>query len=126
MPKKKIKKLTKLFRYNRYDDISKESLQELTERISVMPVHMLLMEHQMISEYYGILQKKNQDWFNGPTRDVFEKLMAIKDRIMHYMHSLQDSLSMAEYQTDEAYRMMEKKEKNVKILKNINKQNKQS
>jgi hypothetical protein len=30
---------------------------------------------------------------------------------------LQDHLSMAEYQTDEAYRTIEKKEKNVEVSK---------
>ena len=126
MPKKKVRKNSKLIRYNQYDQIPQESLQELKDRIVGMPVHMLLMEHQTLSEYYGTLQKKNEDWFTEPTMGVFDKLMAVRDRIMHIVHSLQDHLSMAEYQTDEAYRLMEKKEKNVEVSKNTDKQNKQS
>lgn len=126
MPKKRIRKNTKLIRYNQYDQIPQESLQELKNRIAGMPVHMLLMEHQTLSEYYGTLQKTNKDWFTGPTMGVFDKLMAVRDRIMHIVHSLQDHLLMAEYQTDEAYRLMEKKEKNVEVSKNTDKQNKQS
>ena len=117
MPKKKVRKNSKLIRYNQYDQIPQESLQELKDRITSMPVHMLLMEHQTLSEYYGTLQKKNKDWFSGPTMCVFDKLMAVRDRIMHIVHSLQDHLSMAEYQTDEAYRTIEKKEKNVEVSK---------
>ena len=126
MPKKKVRKINKLIRYNRYDEIPKESLEELKNRIAGMPVHMLLTEHQTLSEYYGTLQKTNKDWFTGPIMGVFDKIMAVRDRIMHIVHSLQDHLSMAEYQTDEAYRLMEKKEKNVEVSKNTNKQNKQS
>jgi dGTP triphosphohydrolase len=121
MPKKKIRKNTKLIRYNQYGQILQESLQALKDRIEGMPVNMLLMEHQTLSEYYGTLQKKNEDWFTGPTRDVFDKMMAVRDRIMHIVHSLQDHLLMAEYQTEEAYRLMEKKEKNVEVSKNTNK-----
>lgn len=121
MPKKKVRKNSKLIRYNQYDQIPQESLQELKDRIVGMPVHMLLMEHQTLSEYYGTLQKQNKDWFTGPTMDVFDKIMAVGDKIMHIVHSLQDHLLMAEYQTEEAYRLMEKKEKNVKVSKNTNK-----
>lgn len=122
MAKKRIRKNSKLIRYNQYDKIPEESLQELKDRIAGMPVHMLLTEHQTLSEYYGTLQEKNKDWFTGPILGVFDKMMAVRDRIMHIVHSLQDHLSMAEYQTDEAYRLMEKKEKNVKVSKNTNKQ----
>lgn len=121
MPKKKIRKNTKLIRYNQYGQISQESLQALKDRIEGMPVNMLLMEHQTLSEYYGTLQKQNKDWFTGPTMDVFDKIMAVGDKIMHIVHSLQDHLLMAEYQTEEAYRLMEKKEKNVEVSKNTNK-----
>ena len=124
MPKKKIQKVSPMIRVTSYDHISKESFENFKDRLIAMPFNLLLTEHQTLSEYYGILNGKD-DWWNEKTKDVFEKMMFVKDKLIEKVHSLQDYSYLLEYQIDEAYRLMHNKEKdNVKVSKKSTKQSK--
>ena len=124
MPKKKIKKVSPMIRVTSYDHISKESFENFKDRLIGMPFNLLLTEHQTLSEYYGILNGKD-DWWDEKTKDVFEKMMFVKDKLIEKVHSLQDYSYLLEYQIDEAYRLMHNKEKdNVKVSKKSTKQSK--
>ena len=124
MPKKKIKKVSPMIRVTSYDHISKESFENFKDRLIAMPFNLLLTEHQTLSEYYGILNGKD-DWWDEKTKDVFEKMMFVKDKLIEKVHSLQDYSYLLEYQIDEAYRLMHNKEKdNVKVSKKSTKQSK--
>jgi len=125
MPKKRIKKTSKLLRYKTYDHINKESFEDFKERLLAMPVNMLLTEHQTLSEYYGILTVKEKTWWNDTTKSLFEKIMFVKDKIRDQVHSLRDYTYMLEYQVDDAYRLLEKEKiKNVEVPKKSTKQSK--
>ena len=125
MAKKKIKKVNALIRSRDYDYILKDSFEDFKDRVSNMPITMLLTEHQSLSEYYGIITNKEKIWWTGPNKSIFDRIMFVKDKIMDKVHSLNDALYMVEYQVDEAYRLAEKKEKNnVEISKKSTKQSK--
>jgi hypothetical protein len=127
MPKKKIKKATSLLRVKEYDSVVNESFSEFETRLQGMPIKMLLSEHQTLCEYFGILGKKDNSWWSNESKAVLEKIWHVKDKIMRIVHSLYEEISMVEYQVDEAYRKLDKKEeKNVKVSKKSTKQNKQS
>ena len=124
MPKKKIKKVSPMIRVTSYDHISKESFENFKDRLIAMPFNLLLTEHQTLSEYYGILNGKD-DWWDEKTKGVFEKMMFVKDKLIEKVHSLQDYSYLLEYQIDEAYRLLHNKEKdNVKVSKKSTKQSK--
>ena len=124
MPKKKIQKVSPMIRITSYDHISKESFENFKDRLIGMPFNLLITEHQTLSEYYGILNGKD-DWWDEKTKDVFEKMMFVKDKLIEKVHSLQDYSYLLEYQIDEAYRLLHNKEKdNVKVSKKSTKQSK--
>jgi hypothetical protein len=125
MAKKKIKKAINLVRIRQYDHILQESFEDFKDRLMGMPINMLLIEYQTLSEYYGIQTNKEKIWWSGANKDLFDRVMFVRDKIMEKVHQLHDSLYTLEYQVDEAYRVAEKKEKNnVEVSKKSNKQSK--
>ncbi len=111
MAKKKIKKAINLVRIRQYDHILQESFEDFKDRLMGMPINMLLIEYQTLSEYYGIQTNKEKIWWSGANKDLFDRVMFVRDKIMEKVHQLHDSLYTLEYQVDEAYRLLDKKRK---------------
>jgi hypothetical protein len=124
MPKKKIKKNIVTIRFNALETVLKESFDDFKKRIEGMPMILLMSEFQSVCAAYGELDLTEKGAWTDKSENVFNKICALKQAVMYKYHLANDLLELSEYHADETYRLMEKKEKNVKVFKKSNKQSK--
>jgi len=107
-------KISKLLRYRRTYDVLKESETDFKSRINGMPVYLLIMEHRLISEQYGVESFKANDHMTDRVSSIYDRLYLVQKEIMQSFHSMHDQLMISDYYSDQAYTKQEK-EKNVKV-----------
>jgi hypothetical protein len=72
-PKSKKKKMPKLLRYRRLYDVLTESETDFKSRITGMPVYLLLSEHRLISEQYGVESFKVNDQLTDRVSKIYDR-----------------------------------------------------
>lgn len=118
--KKKTKTL--LYPFKMEIDVLKESLEDFKERLVGMPMNLLLTEHRILCEQYGIeTAKSNKDWSETLSK-IHERASLVREEIMKMVHTLHDQMLMSDYYTEQEYAQRQKEKKNVKVPKKSNKQ----
>jgi hypothetical protein len=110
----KKNKMPKLLRYRRLYDVLTESESDFKSRITGMPVYLLLSEHRLISEQYGVESFKANDQLTDRISLIYDRLSLVQKEIMQTFHNMNDQLMISDYYADQAY-VQKKKEKNVKV-----------
>ena len=110
----KKKQMPKLLRYRRVYDVLTESETDFKSRITGMPVYLLLSEHRLISEQYGVESFKSNDHLTDRISLIYDRLSLVQKEIMQTFHSMNDQLMISDYYADQAY-VQKEKEKNVKV-----------
>ena len=113
-PKSKKNKMPKLLRYRRLYDVLTESEADFKSRITGMPVYLLLSEHRLISEQYGVESFKVNDQLTDRVSKIYDRLSLVQKEIMQTFHNMNDQLMISDYYADQAY-VQKEKEKNVKV-----------
>ena len=124
MPKQKRKTLPHLLNFKLEQDILKESFEDFTDRIKRMPICMLLQEHRLIAEQYGILIAKTKADWGEKHQAIFKRLSHVNEEIIRLYHSALDQVAIADYYNELAWKEVEEKKKNVKVSKKSVKQSK--
>ena len=117
--------MSKLLRYRRTYDVLTESETDFKSRITAMPVYLLLTEHRLICEQYGVESFKVNDNLTDKVSQIYDRLALVQKEIMDTFHNMNDQLMISDYYADQAYAKKEK-EKNVKVSNKSTKQTKQS
>jgi hypothetical protein len=121
--KKKFKTLPRVLNYKLEQDILKESFDDFKDRVSQMPICMLLQEHRHIAEQYGIvIAQSGTDW-GEKHQAIFKRLSHVNELILKMYHAVLDQVAISDYYNDLAWKEVDKKEKNVKVFKKFDKQN---
>ena len=113
-PKSKKNKMPKLLRYRRLYDVLTESETDFKSRITGMPVYLLLSEHRLICEQYGVESFKANDHLTDRISLIYDRLSLVQKEIMQTFHNMNDQLMISDYYADQAYTKKEK-EKNVEV-----------
>jgi hypothetical protein len=108
------KKMPKLLRYRRTYNVLTESETDFKSRITGMPVYLLLSEHRLICEQYGVESFKVNDQLTDRVSKIYDRLSLVQKEIMQTFHNMNDQLMITDYYADQAYAQKEK-EKNVQV-----------
>lgn len=128
MPKKKLKKTTKLFPFSPYivrkNGEPKETFDDFKFRVEMMPFFLLLQEYRLESQEYGRLTAKDENLWTGPVKDCWERLEFIRKQLDDRYHSLQKQVESSTYEADLAWDSLykERKKNDVKVSKKSTKQ----
>ena len=109
--------MTKLLPYRIEYDVLKESIEDFKSRLENMPAHLLLNEHRILSEQYGIDLYKTKGELRDTQSKIYARISMVHEKILGLVHSLQDQLWASDYYSEQEFKKMIK-EKNVKVSKN--------
>jgi hypothetical protein len=73
--------MPKLLRYRRLYDVLTESETDFKSRITGMPVYLLLSEHRLISEQYGVESFKANDHLTDRISLIYDRLSFVNKEI---------------------------------------------
>jgi hypothetical protein len=128
MPKKKLKKTTKLFPFSphivRKNSEPKETFDEFKFRVEMMPFFLLIREYRIQCQEYGILTAKDENLWTDPVKKCWDRLLFVEKQMGDRYNSLHQQMECSNYHEDLAWEELykERNKNNVKVFKKSTKQ----